>query len=326
VVVAAAAGVLAVPQLTHIGATVSNDPVMVLLGSLTLAGAARLVTGDRRWVVAAVTGLLAGLTMFTKGFGVPLAPAVALACLLPLARGRSEDGPAPSATLARAALVAGLALAAGGWWWIRNAVVYGTPQPGVRLRDRVPVDIDVVEFAGDFSERLVRSFWGNFGWFEARLPIGLSAGLTVVTLVAVAVACWRHWARLVLLLPAVAATLMVLSAGWGAYKKTGISYATQGRYLFTGIVGLAVLVALGVARMGRPDARWPPIATLGVALAVQGTALVICLDRYWASGGWNDRFRAMAAFAPLPGVATGAIIVATVVSSAAAAFIVIRRD
>lgn len=325
IVLSAAAGVLAVPQLTHIGATISNDPLMILLGSLTLAGAARLATGDRRGRVATATGVVAGLTMFTKGFGVPVAAAVALACLLPLAT-RERDRPPTRDTLGRAALVAGLAFACGGWWWVRNVLVYGTPQPGVRLRDRVPdVELDVVRFAGDFSERLVGSFWGNFGWFEARLPIGVSAGLTVVTVAAAAAACWRSWPRVVLVLPTVAASAMVLSSGWGAFKKTGHSYATQGRYLFAGIIGLTVLVALGVARLTRGRTTWQPIATLGVALALQGAALWICLHRYWAGAGVDDRLRAMARFAPIPGVLTGLIVAATLVASAAAVALVGRH-
>ena len=117
---------------------------------------------------------------------------------------RRRERASPSSTLRQAALVAALALLFGGWWWIRNVVAYGTPQPGVRLRERVPgVEHDVLRFAGDFGERLVKSFWGWFGWFEAHLPLALSAALTVVVVVTVAAACWRHLPRVVLVLPAV---------------------------------------------------------------------------------------------------------------------------
>lgn len=333
VVLAAAATTLAVPQLTHIGSTVSNDPLMVALGSLTLLGAAHLATGDRRWSVAAGTGVTAGLALFTKGFAIPLVPAVALACLLPLRPRRSvrldsanrvpASAPDPSResaaeTAAKSAVVAVLALAFGGWWWIRNVVVYGTPQPGVRLRDRVAgVDLDLLEFAEDFAERLITSFWGNFGWFEARLPYGLSIALTSLLVASAVAACWRRWERLVLLLPAAVATGMVLSAAWGAYKKTGVSYATQGRYLFTGIVGLAVLSALGIARWARRGSRWQPAITVVAALGLQATALWIVLHRYWAGGSVLDRVRSMAAFAPVPGAVTAAVLVATALSSLA---------
>lgn len=329
VVLASATAVLAVPQLTHVGATISNDPLMVLLGSVTLAGAARLATGDRRWGTAAATGVAAGLALFTKGFAVPLAPAVGLACLLPLVHRSSasndragephrDDRSDTRGVLGRAALVAGLALAFGGWWWIRNVVAYGTPQPGVRLRERVPgVELDVVRFAGDFSERIVSSFWGYFGWREAHLPLGVSIAMTVLLVLAAGLACWRHWARVVLLVPTVVAALMVLSSGWGAFKKTGVSYATQGRYLFAGIVGLAVLASLGVAHLSRGRSRWQPAATLAVALALQAGGLWVSLTRYWAGGGL-ERVEALIAFAPLPGPATAGILLATAASSVAA--------
>lgn len=304
VVLAAAAAVIAVPQLTHVGATVSNDPLMTLLGSVTLAGAARLATGDRRWATTVATGVAAGLALLTKGFAVPLVPAVALAALLPLARRRPG-------VLGRAAVVAALALVFGGWWWIRNVVVYGTPQPGVGLRERVPnVDLDLVHFAREFSERLISSFWGYFGWREAHLPIGVSIAMTVLVVVSVVAASWRSWSRIVLLLPTLVGAAMVLSSGWAAYKKTGVSYATQGRYLFAGIAGLAVLVSLGVARLARGRSAWQPAATLTVALALQATGLWVCLQRYWAGSG-IERVRAMVRFAPLPGPATAGILVAT---------------
>ena len=310
VVLTAAAAVLAVPQLTHIGATISNDPLMTLLGGLTLAGAARLATGDRRWAIAIGTGVVAGLALFTKGFAVPLVPAVALACLLPLAR-VCGTRPSMGGTLRRAATVGALALAFGGWWWIRNVVVYGTPQPGVRLRERVPgVDLDLMRFAGDFSERLVTSFWGNFGWRETHLPLGVSASLTALVVITVTAACWRRWARLVLVIPTLVASAMVLSSGWGAFKKTGVSYATQGRYLFAGIAGLAVVVSLGLARLLRGRTAWLPSATLALALGLQGLGLWVCLRRYWAGAG-VDRVRAMARFAPIPGPVTASVLAAT---------------
>lgn len=316
VVVGAAGAVLAVPQLSHLGAIVSNDPLMILLGSVTLAGVARLVTGDRRWVTVVLTGIAAGLALFTKGFAVPLVPAVALACLWPLLARRSGDARRRvGAVLSRSTVIAVLAFVFGGWWWIRNVVAYGNPQPGVNLRDRVEgVDLDVVAFAGDFSERLAGSFWGNFGWREAPLPIALVAVLTVVLVGLVVVGCWRRWARVVLVVPAVAAGAMVLSAGWNAYEKTGVSYATQGRYLFTGIIGLAGLAALGTGRLFRGPGRWQPSVTLVVAFALQAIGLVVAVERYWAGDGLEP-LRALGAFSPLPGPVTAAILAAVPVTA-----------
>ncbi|MEX2294606.1 MAG: glycosyltransferase family 39 protein [Acidimicrobiales bacterium] len=317
VVLTSAVGMVAVPQLTHVGATVSNDPLMILLGSLTLLGAARLATGDRRWGIAVGTGVAAGLGLFTKGFAVPLVPAVGLACLLPLTH-RDATRRGAWAPLARAAIVATIAFALGGWWWIRNVLEYQTPQPGVRLRSRVEdVDLDLVRFAGDFTERLLGSFWGNFGWHEAHLPIGISYTMTAVVIAAVVIACWRAWPRVMLVLPAIAAAAMVLSSGWGAFKKTGVSYATQGRYLFAGAVGLAVLVSLGLDRAMPRRAHRAPLVVLGVAVTLQGIGLWVCGQRYWA-GGVVDRMRAMIRFAPLPGPVTAGFLLTAAAATVAA--------
>jgi hypothetical protein len=131
----------------------------------------------------------------------------------------------------------------------------------------------------------------------------------------------------VLVLPTLAASAMVLSSGWGAFKKTGVSYATQGRYLFAGIAGLSVLVALGVHRLLRGRARFQPVVVLDVALALQAASLWICLERYWA-GSLTERVRALIDFSPLPGVATGAILGATLLAALAcpvAIILAVRR-
>ena len=306
VVLSAGAGVLAVPQLTHLGGTLSNDPMMVALSSLALAGVTRMLTGDRRVSTAALTGLAAGLALLTKGFAVPLVPAVALACLLPVWWERRR----PAAPLGRAALVAGLAMVVGGWWWVRNVVVHGNVQPGVGLRPRVEgIEPDVVRFAGNFSERLIDSFWGNVGWREAQLPLPLSIVLTVGLVAAVAVACWEDRRRLVLVVPTAVAGVMVLAAGWGAYRKTGVSYATQGRYLFASIAVLVALAAVGAAKVGGPwIRRHQPVLVLAAGLVLQAGMLVIAGRRYWGGDGL-ERIEALVAFSPLPAAATAALLV-----------------
>ena len=328
VVLASAAAVVAVPQVAHLGATVSNDPLMVLFGALTMSGVARLLTGDRRWGTAALTGVAAGLALLAKGFAVPLVPAVALACLLPLWpgwRGAVARGERVAAA-GRALLVAVVASVVGGWWWVRNVVVHGNPQPGVRLRERVAgVDADVVEFAGNFSERLVDSFWGNIGWREARLPLWLTVALTLGLVLAVAVGCWGRWRRLVLVVPAVVALGMVLSAGWGAYKKTGVSYATQGRYLYAALTALLALAMIGLARMGTVGVRRvQPTLVLTAGLAVHGAMLAIAVRRYWA-GGWVERLEALVAFSPLPDALTWSF-VGLVPVAALVALVVVWQD
>ena len=168
---AAAAGVLAVPQLTHIGAAVSNDPLMILLGSLTLAGAARLATGDRRRRVLVATGVLAGLTHVHQGVRRAGRPRRGPRLLAAARAARADSVRRPRTRSAGPALVAGLALVFGGWWWIRNVVVYGTPQPGVRLRERVPdVELDVARFARRLLRAAGRELLGQLRLVRGAAP------------------------------------------------------------------------------------------------------------------------------------------------------------
>ncbi len=286
-----------------------------------------MIVGERP---AAATGVAAGLALFTKGFAVPLVPAVALACLLPLwpaFRRRDALSAGTARVLWRSTIIAVLALVFGGWWWIRNIVVFHNPQPGIGLRDRVEgLDPDPVAFAGNFAHRLVDSFWGNVGWREAQLPITISAAMTVALVVAVVAACWRRWERLVLVVPTAVAGLMVLSAGWGAYKKTGVSYATQGRYLFGGIAALAALAALGLGRVLQNRRRHEASVVLALAVALEAAMLVIAVDRYWAGTGLLDRLRSLGAFSPLPGAATAAILVAVPATAVVAALAILRGE
>lgn len=315
--VSAAAASIGVPQLTHVGAALSNDPLLVLLGGLSLAGAARLATGDQRWSVAVATGALGGLTLLTKGFGVPVAAAVGVACLTPLVTRRGDpDRPPPGAVLARAAVVAVVAFVLGGWWWVRNYLVEGTPQPGVRLRDRVPgVELDLWRFGTDFADRLVSSTWANLGWFEGRLPLWVGAAATVVVLVAVLAALWRAPHRLFLAAAPASAFAMVLSAAWGAFRKTGHAHATHGRYGFAAAAGVAALVGLGLVHLAGRRSPLVPTTVLIAGLGLQAAALWIALGTYWAGEGPMARLAAMAAFAPLPGTVTAGVLFLAVAGS-----------
>lgn len=174
--------VLAVPQFTHIGAVVNNDVLLMALAAGMFLLAARILTGDLSRRTAVVTGIVTGLALLTKGFALVLAPWIACAYLL-------APGAAARRRLVgnRLAWVVGLASAVGGWWWVRNVVLYQRVQPGLRLREAAAdVDASPVFFVTRFVARLSRSFWGDFGWFEVALP-PLAVALASLVLVAAVV-------------------------------------------------------------------------------------------------------------------------------------------
>ena len=303
VALTAAVLVLAVPQFTHIGSVVNNDVLLVSLSAVLFLLAARVVTGDLSRRTAVLAGVVTGLALLTKVFAVVLVPWIVVAYLLaPGVRGRWR------LVMARLGWVVGLATVIGGWWWVRNVVVHGTVQPGLRLRAAAEggVDADVAFFLGGFFGRLLSSAWGDFGWLEVSIPpaaIAVATGALVAAVVAAFVRGWGAAGRAraaLFLFPAVALVGVVASGAWNAYLKTGTPYASQGRYLFPGLVGLMVVAAVGLGHLAAGRRRWLPLLAFAGAAAMQVTAVVTIAGRYWAGGSIVERGRALLAFSPWP--------------------------
>ena len=316
--IAAATMTVAIPSLTHIGSAVNNDNLLVLLGGVLAVLVARILTGDTRWSTSLLSGLVLGLALFTKGFALVLVPWLVLAYAVALLPRRQVGS-----LVSRGGLALAVAFAAGGWWWARNLLVDGVLLPAVGLRDRVPVDPDTGEFARGFLDRLLSGVWGSFGWREAELPFALAAGLSVALVVALVagVATARRRAPLLVLLLPVAALVPLLGANaWRAYLKTGVPYATQGRYLFAGIVGVLVVAAAAVGAAPAAVRRWVPAGLLLLAVVLHGVAIDTITARYWSGG----RIDALLAFSPWPTAVVAIWAVAAVAAACAAAVVLAR--
>lgn len=297
--------VLAVPQFTHIGAVVNNDALLFVLSAWLFLLCARVLTGDVSRRTAIVIGLVTGLALLTKGFALALAPWVLGAYLL--APRMADPAEHRRLVAGRMAWVTSLAAVIGGWWWVRNLVVEGTVQPGLLLRSAAAnVEASVVDFATRFTQRLTRSFWGDFGWFEVSLPTVAIVIASLVLLGGIIAAVIRSRApgariRLAyLIFPALALGTLVMANSVRAYFKTGIPFASQGRYLFPGLVGLVVVSAVGLNQRPKRPQRWVPVAVVFGAVAIQASAVVVIVGRYWAGPGVGDRLRALLAFSPWP--------------------------
>jgi hypothetical protein len=156
--------------------------------------------------------------------------------------------------------------------------------------------------------------WGSFGWYTVRFPEPLAWALTalVVAAVATALTSRRDAAgatraqRAVLLAPVGALGAFVAARAWSLHVTTGGFPFIQGRYLFAGVGGLAVLVAIGVVRW---SARWSALGVLVAALAIQVEAVRRCLEVWWGGPGLGPRgqLRAMTAWSGWPGEVVGLI-------------------
>jgi small subunit ribosomal protein S36 len=317
---------LAIPQLTHIGSAVNNDSLMFLLFWLLTPVVIRLADGDLRPSTGVVAGVITGLGMFTKGFALVLPVWVLAALLVALHRGGRDK--------LRAATIAGAlcglcTMLIGGWWWVRNLVLYQHLSPS-RMDELVPeaenVDVELGNFVQTWAYRTTRRFWGEFGWFDVHIPT-LAFGLaTAVCLVGLVVACTRRdrvagtrlGDRLLLASPLLLLVGTQFAFSFRGYLLTGALPGMQGRYWFGAVSGAAVVIALGLANLRAGWLRWLPLTVLGAVVAMQAVGISTILGYYWGAPGSPvvDHVRAVIAWSPLPGelVGVGALLAAVVVS------------
>lgn len=313
VALAAATVVLAVPQLLHIGSVASNDSLLIALLGLLTVPVAFVATGDLRLRTAGVAGFVAGLALLTKGFALavyawlPVAYAVAIVRTRRIRRGLL----AGSAALA-------VATAVGGWWWLRNQIVHGMPQPAGRVEQPAPAGFTPEGFTAylDFFVRhFTRRFWGSFGWLEVSLSWSVVTAAALVLLVGLIAAflfqrqgdAFRQLDILLLVLPTLAILGIVLSGAWESYQRTGQHHGVQGRYVLPGVVGLASAVAIGYGSMLRFARSWLPLAALVFAGSMNLVAGKELLRGFWMQPGSLDvlsAIRAWLAWTPWPPLLT----------------------
>jgi 4-amino-4-deoxy-L-arabinose transferase-like glycosyltransferase len=306
---AAALVPLAVPQLTHIGATLNNDNLFVVLVSALMALLAGVARGDRSARTTALVGVTLGLALLTKGFGVVLPPVVVLAYWIGLPGTLARR----AATAGRQALVAGgLALAVSGWWYIGNLRTTGRIMPTVedslRLNpeNRPPgFSPNAGKFLASTASRLVEGFWGAFGWRHVELPGVVSVTASLACLAAVVLAFRRpppsvpRPALALLLAPVGLLAAFVIIRSAVIYDDTGRLVFQQGRYLFGGLTAASVVVAIGAhQRLGGRTATTIAVA----AAALQGLAVGCCLVGWWDADdvGLIDALRANVAWSGWP--------------------------
>lgn len=342
IAVAAAAAPLAIPGLTRLGASHNNDALLIFLASLLVVQLTGVMTGDLRRATAVRLGLTLGAALLTKGTALALVPLVPIGYAVAWRRYRRP------VAWRGAALSLGTS-AIGGWWWLRNLVKYGVVQPDgwagtnlFRERRARPGPHPLREFIEDFDFRYDKRFWSALGYIDApglsRFYTRTLTVLVIVLVIAALVGGHRRAARTrpalaVLLLPAFLMTAVVLFGSLSHYLRTGLSYALQGRYAYPGVVGLAVVAAVGLAVLVGRRREWAlPVVVLTGALWVQLSALHVIMRRFWMPPQWRgtqslaayrSAARAVVAWSPWPPHVTKLVLVATVVLGAVAVVAVV---
>ncbi len=178
---------------------------------------------------------------------------------------------------------------------------------------------------GEVVRRLTFTSWGWFGVEQFRLPLWLVVLATAATLAAVVAGVLRHRrSGVVLLLPLATALAMVLYAAWDGYTQSGIPSGLHGRYLFTGLVGLAALAAVGLAA-AVPRRHLVVALAAAAAVVMQGAGLVVVVSSYWAGPGLAH-VRSLVAFSPWSGRVLAPLGVLAAVTAVGAGIALVRES
>ena len=331
--IAAAIVPLAIPQFTHIGSSVNNDGLLILLSAGLTLLVARVLRGDESGRAAFLIGLVAGLALITKAFALVFPFWIVLLYVMIWRRGMRWQIAAT-----RIGQVAAAAFVAGGWWWFRNLAEFG------RLQSSLPAYNDSVDgfvtrplwWIGRFAVWITESFWGWMGWFEAKLPVLVIAAATLIIVVTLATAIVDWQGRnpitrgevLYLLSPTVLIGAIVIQRAYAVYADTGVTRGIQGRYFFPLIVALsAVLAATWIGVAGRRS-RFVPVVVLGGAAVMQTSAVFVIVTTYYGSDGdaFSESLGSWLAWSPLPPWVTIPVLVTVIVLFPVAADAVRRNE
>lgn len=278
---------LAVPSYLRTGASVNNDALLVLAGSVVTVLLARVLTGDLRRRTAVLLGLAWGAMLLTKGLALVLPPVIVGAYLVSSRGGLLARVRAAFLPCLVAGGVAGLV---GGWWWVRNLVLYGQVQPR-GYGDGYPAAVlhglrpgaSNSEFVSGVATRLVKRTFGSLGLIDnpplpfpllmtlfALLVLGVLAGL----LLGLPGANSPRLAGVVLIAPMVLCLGVILVQLHAIYWQTRLFPGLQIRYFLPVLAGATLPVAIVLHRLsGRFAAAAPGVVAAAVGM-FQGAVML----------------------------------------------------
>jgi 4-amino-4-deoxy-L-arabinose transferase-like glycosyltransferase len=258
VLAASAAAIVAfTPQFLFISGAVSNDSTIVAMSALSLWLMFRLLTADRRLLIAFALGIACGLAALAKVSGLGLAALTMLVFggqifLRSAVGGRKSE----IRNLTFEILLFAFAfLLVAGWWYARNLVLYGELTGTARMRELfyvratpMPLDQLLVQL-----REVWETFWIGFGWGNIRAhPVVYTV---IEIFAALAVLGWilkirnsqftiRN-ARYVILF----VWLALMFAALVYWMQT--TQAPHGRLFFPALPAFAVLIVGGLAQFQR---------------------------------------------------------------------------
>jgi len=252
--IACAGSVALLPMHLALSSSVANDILAELIFGLALLLMTRMLVSGPNTRASATLGLVLGLGLLSKTTCILLFPAALLVYLILWRRGTLRA----SRAVTQSALMLGVSLAVGGWWLVRNGMLYGDPLAMSLFNEAFThtarPEFFVVErglgWGGYFllvGAWTFASFWGVFGHMNVFMPTWVYltlAGFSIVTLIASIrpVAALRRDVLIVY-----AAVVLLVFAAFVRFNLT--YFQAQGRYLYPAIIPIALAFVLGVERL-----------------------------------------------------------------------------
>jgi hypothetical protein len=269
-VVSATAVVAFIPQFLFISSAINNDAAASAFSTLALW---LLVRGLRRGYSSrrvALLGVVVGLAALSKVSALALVPfaVVVIGFRTWLTRDPLEEAATGrigirgngrfSRFIAHCFLFGALVLAVSGWWYVRNAVMYGDPfgletHFGTWWAHEEPLSAAQI---GSQLPNIELSFWAAFGWGNVHLPRVFYVVVRVaIRLALVGLVVWAVRARQAGDRPGARARSLALLALWvlavfaALLRWMQLVEAALGRLLFPAIGAIAVLMTWGLSQL-----------------------------------------------------------------------------
>ncbi|WP_116070971.1 glycosyltransferase family 39 protein [Asanoa ferruginea] len=330
--VAAALVPLAIPELTHNESAVNNDNLLILLYAVLTLLVVRVLTGDATRRTALAIGAVGSLALLTKGFALLVPLWVGVAYAVPLFRGPGRR------RVVWALAVAWLGTLPGVAWWIHNRIAYGSLQPHGRFTSvpelvaRYPFTDGGVHWLLRLLERMNTLFFVHDqtggGGHHAPWFLAFAAAVLIVAgvVVALALRALDRSTALVLLFPMVGLLAIVAKGSYEQFAATHTYAGMQGRYLYGGLIGVAIVALAALRRVPAAVSRAAPLGVLLFAILIQTVYIGYTVKLFWlpADGDVLAALRAIAAWYAFPPVVLALIVTILLVSLGAALFATVR--
>ena len=261
------------PQFLYLSGAINNDIPASLCGAAVLLLCIRMIRKGPALRTDIALGLVYGLAVLTKLHLVALFPIIVLAYVLALLPS-NRPGSQLSALIRGPIIVLSLAALLSGWWFWRNAILYGDPT-GMRMVNELwggrPASGNLWAVQQGLPY-LWSSLWGRFGYGQIPLPELLYRGMLAFCLLALTgyLVPGRDAmpGRILILLLANVMTFFVVVCYYIMTQPAG----AMGRFLFPALPAFASLLMAGLRRLVVPGFL-RRLAWTGVLIGMAGMAI-----------------------------------------------------